>query len=176
MLARLAVDRNGKLLYNFEEGTGGFSDVSEGDWYSSYVHFARKYGIVQGYEDGTFRPTQPVRRAELVKMVCGFFAVTGGSHPFPDVPADYWAAREIGYAAARGWISGGSDGTFQPGRSVTRAEAVKILNRAMGRQAEERDVASPFADVSRDHWAYWEILEAAVGHDYEKNSQGEIWL
>ena len=75
-----------------------------------------------------------------------------------------------------GWISGGSDGTFQPGRSVTRAEAVKILNRAMGRQAGERDVASPFADVSRDHWAYWEILEAAVGHDYEKNSQGEIWL
>ena len=176
MLTRLAVDRNGKPLYSYEEGTGGFSDVSLGDWYSSYVHFARKYGIVQGYEDGTFRPTQPVRRAELVKMVCGFFTVTSGSHAFPDVPASYWAAREIAFAAAQGWISGGTDGTFQPGRNVTRAEAVKILNRAMDRQAGERDIAAPFTDVRVDHWAYHEILEASVTHDYEKHSQGETWL
>ncbi len=176
MLARLAVDRNGKLLYSFEEGTGGFSDVSPGDWYSSYVHFAKKYGIVQGYGDGTFRPTQPVRRAELVKMVTAFFTVRGGSHSFSDVPSEYWAAREIAFAAAQGWISGGGDGTFQPGRSVTRAEAVKILNKAMGRQAGERDVESPFTDVSRTHWAYHEILEASVAHDYRKTDQGETWL
>ena len=176
MLARLTVDRNGKPLYSYEEGNGGFSDVSPGDWYSSYVHFAQKHGIVQGYADGTFRPTQPVRRAELVKMVCAFFSVTGGSHGFPDVPATYWAAREIAFAASQGWISGGSDGTFQPGRNVTRAEAVKILNRAMDRQAAERETQLPFIDVPRTHWAYHEILEASVTHDYEKNSQGEVWL
>ena len=176
MLARLTVDRNGKPLYSYEEGNGGFSDVSNGDWYSSYVHFAQKHGIVQGYADGTFRPTQPVRRAELVKMVCAFFSVTGGSHGFPDVPATYWAAREIAFAASQGWISGGSDGTFQPGRNVTRAEAVKILNRAMDRWAGERETVLPFTDVARSHWAYHEILEASVTHDYEKNSQGEVWL
>ena len=109
-------------------------------------------------------------------MVCGFFTVTGGSHAFPDVPASYWAAREIAFAAAQGWISGGTDGTFQPGRNVTRAEAVKILNRAMDRQAGERDIAAPFTDVRVDHWAYHEILEASVTHDYEKHSQGETWL
>lgn len=150
MLTRLTVDSNGKPLYSYEEGTGGFSDVSPGDWYSSYVHFAQKYGIVQGY--------------------------AGGSHPFPDVPAGYWAAREIAFAASQGWISGGSDGTFQPGRNVTRAEAVKILNRAVDRQAAERETVFPFTDVARDHWAYHEILEASVTHDYEKNSQGEVWL
>ena len=176
MLTRLTVDRNGKPLYSHEEGNGGFSDVSPGDWYSSYVHFAQKHGIVQGYADGTFRPTQPVRRAELVKMVCAFFSVTGGSHGFPDVPASYWAAREIAFAASQGWISGGSDGTFQPGRNVTRAEAVKILNRAMDRRAGERETVLPFTDVARSHWAYNEILEASVTHDYEKNSQGEVWL
>lgn len=176
MLTRLTVDSNGKPLYSYEEGTGGFSDVSPGDWYSSYVHFAQKCGIVQGYADGSFRPNQPVRRAELVKMVCAFFAVTGGSHPFPHVSASYWAAREIAFAASQGWISGGSDGTFQPGRNVTRAEAVKILNRAMDRRAGERETVLPFTDVARDHWAYHEILEASVTHDYEKNSQGEVWL
>lgn len=116
MLTRLTVDSNGKPLYSYEEGTGGFSDVSPGDWYSSYVHFAQKYGIVQGYADGSFRPNQPVRRAE----------------------------------------------------------AVKILNRAMDRQAGERETVLPFIDVARDHWAYHEILEASVTHDYEKKSQGEV--
>ena len=176
MLTRLAVDRNGKPLYNYEEGAGGFSDVGPGDWYSSYVHFARKYGIVQGYDDGTFRPNQPVRRAELVKMVCAFFSVSGGSHSFADVPAGYWADAEIAFAAGQGWISGGDDGLFQPGRNVTRAEAVKILNRAMGRQAAEREVPLPFLDVAREHWAYQEILEASVTHYYRKDSQGETWL
>ena len=176
LLARLTVDGEGKNLYSWEEGTGGFSDVSPGDWYSSYVHFAQKYGIVRGYGDGTFRPTQPVSRAELVKMVTSFFVVTGGSYPFPDVSNGYWAAREISFAAARGWITGGSDGTFQPERSVTRAEAVKILNKAMGREAGEREAALPFTDVSRTHWAYGEILEASVTHDYKKTSQGEVWL
>ncbi|WP_297196205.1 family 10 glycosylhydrolase [uncultured Flavonifractor sp.] len=176
LLARLTVDGEGKNLYTWEEGTGGFSDVSPGDWYSSYVHFAQKYGIVRGYGDGTFRPTQAVSRAELVKMVTSFFVVTGGSHPFPDVSNGYWAAREISFAAAQGWITGGSDGTFQPERSVTRAEAVKILNKAMGREAGEREAALPFTDVSRTHWAYGEILEASVTHDYKKTSQGEVWL
>lgn len=176
LLARLTVDGEGKNLYSWEEGTGGFSDVSPGDWYSSYVHFAQKYGIVRGYGDGTFRPTQAVSRAELVKMVTSFFVVTGGSHPFPDVSNGYWAAREISFAAARGWITGGSDGTFQPERSVTRAEAVKILNKAMGREAGEREAVLPFTDVSRTHWAYGEILEASVTHDYKKTDQGEVWL
>ena len=176
LLARLTVDGEGKNLYTWEEGTGGFSDVSPGDWYSSYVHFAQKYGIVRGYSDGTFRPTQAVSRAELVKMVTSFFVVTGGSHPFPDVSDGYWAAREISFAATRGWITGGSDGTFQPERSVTRAEAVKILNKAMGREAGEREAALPFTDVSQTHWAYGEILEASVTHDYKKTDQGEVWL
>ena len=59
---------------------------------------------------------------------------------------------------------------------MTRAEAVKILNRAMDRWAGERETQLPFIDVPRTHWAYHEILEASVTHDYEKNSQGEVWL
>lgn len=176
LLARLAVNHKGEALYTGREGNGGFSDVSTGDWYSSYVHFARTYGVVQGYADGTFRPTQPVSRAELVKMVAAFFPSAGGSHSFPDVGEDHWASAEIGMAAALGWIEGGTDGTFRPERPVTRAEAAKLLNRAMGRRAGEREVSSPFADVGRDHWACHEILEAAVSHDYERTEDGEIWL
>ena len=59
---------------------------------------------------------------------------------------------------------------------MTRAEAAKSLNRALGRAAGERAAQLPFLDVPRDHWAYHEILEASVTHAYRKEGQTEIWL
>ena len=73
MLARLSVDEEGKSLYSAAAGTGGFSDVEPGNWYAPYVAFARRYGIASGYPDGTFRPEQPVSRAELVKLIAAYF-------------------------------------------------------------------------------------------------------
>ena len=175
MLARLAVDSNGNLLYTSETGETGFSDVPAAAWYAPYVSFAQKYGLVNGYSDGTFRPEQPVSRAELVKLLSAFFPEASGTASFPDVPADYWAADVIAFAADRGWVSGYPDGTFQPERSISRAEAVKLVNQALGRQAGERNVAMPFSDVPSGHWAYWEILEASVSHNYEKTETGERW-
>ena len=175
MLARLSVDGDGNPLYTGAAGTGGFSDVSLGDWYAPYVAFAQKYGIASGYPDGTFRPEQPVSRAELVKLLSAFFPQMAGTVSFPDVPADHGAADVISFAAGQGWVSGYPDGTFQPARSISRAEAVKLVNQALGRQAGEREAAMPFSDVPVGHWAYWEILEASVTHNYEKTPSGERW-
>ena len=175
MLARLAVDSNGNKLYTGEIGNISFSDVSADAWYAPYVAFAEKYGLVNGYSDGTFRPEQPVSRAELVKLLSAFFPEASGTVSFPDVPANHWAADVISFAAGQGWVSGYPDGTFQPERSISRAEAVKLVNQALGRQAGERDVAMPFSDVSAGYWAYWEILEASVTHTYVKDGNTEIW-
>ena len=176
MLARLAVDGNGNKLYTGEMGNISFSDVPANAWYAPYVAFAEKYALVNGYSDGTFRPEQPVSRAELVKLLSAFFPeLTPGAVSFPDVPAGHWAADVISFAAGQGWVSGYPDGTFQPERSISRAEAVKLVNQALGRQAGERDVAVPFSDVPSGHWAYWEILEASVSHTYVKDSGSEIW-
>ena len=175
MLARLAVDGNGNALYTGAAGTTGFSDVPATAWYAPYVAFAQKYGLVNGYSDGTFRPEQPVSRAELVKLLSAFFPQMAGTVSFPDVPADHWAADVISFAAGQGWVSGYPDGTFQPARSISRAEAVKLVNQALGRQAGEREAAMPFSDVPVGHWAYWEILEASVTHNYEKTPSGERW-
>ena len=176
MLARLAVDSNGNKLYTGETGEISFSDVSANAWYAPYVAFAQKYALVNGYSDGTFRPEQPVSRSELVKLLSAFFPeITPGAVSFPDVPASHWAADVISFAAGQGWVSGYPDGTFQPERSIRRAEAVKLVNQALGRQAGERDVAMPFSDVPAGHWAYWEILEASVSHTYTKDTGGEVW-
>ena len=147
--------------------------------------FAQKYGIASGYPDGTFRPEQPVSRAELVKLISSYFEVTGGTAAFPDVAADYWAADVISFAAQQGWVSGYPDGTFRPDAPVGRAEAVKILNHALDRRAGERPASLPFTDVPKDHWACDEIREAAVSdeireaavsHTYQKTDDGEKWL
>lgn len=103
-------------------------------------------------------------RAELVKLLCAYFDRPGaaGETSFPDVPAGHWAADAIAYAAAQGWISGYPDGSFQPEQTVTRAETVKILNRALGRPAaEQAEPETLFSDVPQTHWARAEILAAA---------------
>ena len=59
--------------------------------------------------------------------------------------------------AEKGYLSGREDGRFCPEDPVTRAEAVTILNRLLGKQADA-GTASPFPDVTPEHWAYGEIL------------------
>ena len=181
MLARLSVDSQGNDLFQSgQDYACTFADVDPDKWYAPYVGFAQQYNIVGGYEDGTFRPEQGVTRAELVRILANYCDISGGSLQFPDVPEGYWAAEAIAYAADQGWIGGYEDGTFRPAQAVTRAEAVRILNGALGRQPDEEAIdqvasVSPFADVSLGHWAYYEILEASQSHDFTQERQGERW-
>ena len=61
----------------------------------------------------------------------------------------------------------------------TRAEAVKLLNGALDRKPDVERIQAmgslSFADVPMTHWAYYEIMEAAVSHDYYKHDGGESW-
>ncbi len=179
LLARLSVDAQGQAIALDAAGSGGFSDVEAGAWYAPYVAFARQYGVASGYTDGTFRPDRPVSRAELVKLLSGYFDLSGGNTQtgFPDVPESHWAAPAVAYAAGAGWVSGYQDGTFRPDRPVSRAEAVKLLNRALGRSPDpECPAANPFADVEETHWAWGEILEAAFSHTFARTEEGETWI
>lgn len=179
LLARLSVDGAGNRVDLTAPGTGGFSDVPGDAWYAPAVAFAQAYGITNGYLDGTFRPGAPVSRAELVKLLSAYFDLTGAGREtgFPDVPEDHWAAQAVAYGAAQGWVSGYLDGTFQPDRPVSRAEAVKLLNRALGRACDpEFPVEAPFSDVPAGHWAYGEILEASVSHSFARDGETERWI
>lgn len=168
MLARLSVDEQGDALFQQNGGAAAdFTDVDPGQWYAAAVGFAQQYGVVGGYEDGTFKPNKAVTRAELVKIIAAYFPVPeGGKPPFGDVPGDHWAASAIAYAADQGWVGGYEDGSFQPDKAVTRAEAVRIINGALGRRADPGAIdqvgaVSPFEDVTPAYWAYGDILEAS---------------
>ena len=158
-----------------------FSDVTKGCWAANYIGYMQQFGIVTGYEDGSFRPDAPVTRAEFAAIASRFEKLTQGSASFTDVPDTHWAVRYINFAATRGWVTGYEDGTFKPEHSITRAEVAAVTCRLLERSADQTYIRShigelrTFADMTESHWAYWYAMEAANGHDYTKSGSSESW-
>lgn len=153
------------------DGTGMvFSDVPKGAWYYNAVQNLAASGVIQGYTDRTFRPNNYMTRAEFVSMALRLFPIEaeGAGKHFGDVPDSFWGADAIQTAANMGIISGYADGTFRPGQSITRAEAVSILNRITGRDTcGFVAYQTYFPDVSSRYWAYDAILRSANDHNHE---------
>lgn len=158
-----------------------FNDVAKDCWAANYIGYMQQFGIVTGYEDGSFRPDAPVTRAEFAAIASRFEKLTQGSASFIDVPGTHWAVRYINFAATRGWVTGYEDGTFKPEHSITRAEVAAVTCRLLERSADQTYIRShigelrTFADVTESHWAYWYAMEAANGHDYTKSGGSENW-
>lgn len=158
-----------------------FNDVAKDCWAANYIGYMQQFGIVTGYEDGSFRPDAPVTRAEFAAIASRFEKLTQGSASFTDVPDTHWAVRYINFAATRGWVTGYEDGTFKPEHSITRAEVAAVTCRLLERSADQTYIRShigelrTFADMTENHWAYWYAMEAANGHDYTKSGGSENW-
>ena len=162
--------------------SSGFTDVASGAWYNNAVSTLTRAGILDGYEDGSFRPNASITRAEFTKIAVSFFKHAGGAsaNPFNDVPESAWYAEFVKAAAELGLIDGYEDGTFRPNAPITRAEACTIVNRTLGR-APDKDNLLPehemltWPDNSRDAWYYAQIQEATNSHDYQWLGAIELW-
>lgn len=167
MLSRLSDDFNETKTY-----TVSFSDITPSDWFTPYVGYCVSTGMVNGYPDQTFRPAKSITRAEFAKIVCVKLGLQEEKTAyFHDVTETHWGYGFIGALKKAGFIGGYNDGTFLPDKGLTRAEAVKILNAAMGRTPDKAKIdaylaenKAPFSDVDKNHWAFNEILEAAIPH------------
>lgn len=175
MFYNLLLDRN-------VSATSSFKDVPADAWCYDAVSALSSMGIIQGYQDGTFRPNQPITRAQFAAIVTRFAgAGVSEAQTYTDVPADYWAYDAIFAASGWGWITGYDDGTFHPDATVTRAQVAVIVNRMLGRSADEQfiDRSSSelisFSDLTVDHWAYYAVTEAANSHMYTKDGNAEVW-
>ncbi len=187
IFARLLAQRNGERITAPTKTT--FPDVPTNAWYAGYVSYLARYGIAVGYTDGLFHGEEPITRAEFTAMAVRFFDAYGDGDPaimenyggFWDVSPGHWAAGYIEAAARYGWVVGYGDGTFQADDEITRAEVVTIVNRLLGREADQEYIADNprglilFPDVSKDYWAYYDILEAANGHTASMED-AETWL
>lgn len=128
-----------------------FSDVHAGDWFAGWVWKACDLGFVSGYTDGTFRPANPVLRAEAVTMLYnavrknitgGFFNGSVlleatdddllGNPSYMDVPAWAYYAEPIGKLYNAGIVDETAGSSFRPNDPATRGEVAKWLYRALG--------------------------------------------
>ena len=155
--------------------TNPYSDVASGDWYNNAISTLTSMGILDGYPDGTFRPTEPITRSEFTKIAVGFFEFTEGDLTydgrFSDVEGTEWYVTFLAAAVEYGLIEGMPDGTFHPLDNITRAEACTIVNRTLGRAPHEahllpRGEMLTWPDNNTSAWYYAAMQEATNSHDY----------
>lgn len=165
LLARLIDDFGQNASY-----TTSFADVDDTLWYADYIGFIEGQNIITGYQDGTFKPKNHITRAEFASMIMRFAKLSQSADddiPFVDI-SGHWAQQQIAACYHAGYIKGYENNMFQPNNYITRAEAVTIINRVLDRK-DMKNGENPFADVMATHWAYRDILEAAVTHNVENN-------
>ncbi|BAZ67691.1 MAG: fasciclin domain-containing protein [Pelatocladus maniniholoensis HA4357-MV3] len=108
-----------------------FSDVAPDFWAKPFIQALAQRNIIAGFENGTFRPQQPVQRAEFAAMIAKAFDQNQvrqlTESGFTDVPGDYWAASEIQEAYKTGFMVGYGSTLFFPEQSISRAQAITAL-------------------------------------------------
>ncbi|MDK8282699.1 MAG: S-layer homology domain-containing protein, partial [Peptoniphilus lacrimalis] len=161
-----------------------FTDANN-KWYSPAVNYIAGKGLLSGYSDGTFKPDADITRAEFAQMISGYLkAGYAGSANFKDVKG-HWASDAIDKVFGNKAVEGYPDGTFKPNKTLTRAEAVTVLNAVFNRYTTSsslNNVSSSnlknYSDISSSHWAYYQILDASNAHVSQKvtsTSNEEVW-
>ena len=136
------------ILYRMEGSPAAsmqkaFSDVSYDTWYGAAVSWAAANGIVEGYEDGTFRPNTAITREQLAAILYRYAAYKGDwtvDYHTENVLAAYpdaasvsgYAVKALNWAVAEGLING-MDGALNPRGTATRAQAAAILYRYLAK-------------------------------------------
>jgi len=97
------------------------------------INYIQAQNIVDGYPDGTFRPDNPINRAEFTKIIIAAYypGQAAGSDCFPDVGTE-WFAKYICFAKTHDVLSGYPDGNFLPGNNINFVEIAKILVNVQG--------------------------------------------
>ena len=185
IFARLISEQKGEKI----SGKSDFADVKSSEWYSKFIGYIEKYGIIKGYSDNTFKPDENISRAEFVSMTVRYYGLfdkinyPANTTKYSDIDGKHWAVKDISFAKNIGWLNGYADGTFRPDNNITRAEVVTVVNHATGRHADKEyinknlSVLNKFTDLKNNsHWGYYEIMESANTHKAVTNSDTETWV
>lgn len=157
-----------------------FDDVPADAWYVTEVSTLARLGVFVGQAPGIFAPDSAISRAEFA-TVCARFdqSEAVAEIVFSDI-AGHWAEHHICHAAALGWVQGYPDGSFGPMDSITRAEAVTMINRVLRRNPGSKDDLLSGMKVWPDNpggaWYYLEVQEATNGHEFHRKADDhEKW-
>jgi|GEM_PF-4391263 len=140
----------------------GLKDVN-GHKNEDAINYLYGKKIISGYLDSTYKPNNPINRAELLKILVeakfGTPDSTVYKNCFTDVMED-WYAKYVCYSKNQGWVAGYPDGTFSPGKIVTKAEAIKMLLSSNGIKEDSSIGYEYFSDVNSGDWYYPFVVKA----------------
>ncbi|RJX39549.1 S-layer protein [Paenibacillus pinisoli] len=124
-----------------EQAGSSFSDVQTSNWFAGYAAAAAKAGLIEGYEDGTFRPSQTISREEMAVLALRAASlVEKQSHTAPLTALQSfsdggavsgWARQAAAFAVEEGIMNGLTSTSFAPQEQATRAQAAVILKRLL---------------------------------------------
>lgn len=162
-----------------------FSDT-ESSWYNAVINAVVKAGLMKGFPDGTFRPSDKLTRAAMAQIISNINNGKVKDAPFKDIKGN-WAEEAIKKVFDSGIINGYSDGTFRPNSHITRAESVKMINAAYNRKVDASGIEEVknngffinFSDNKLGDWFYYDVVEASNNHKYVRDNNNpdsfEMW-
>lgn len=166
MLTRIILD--GKQVPITENK---FNDISNDYWAKNEVNYLASKGLLNGYEDGTFRPENPITRAEVATILVRSNGDIKQKFKkiFPDIDDSHWANKYIEKATELGYMLGYEDGSFKPDQVITRGETVVTLNRIYRNPCDLKETNNSkilFTDLDKNNWAYNDIVKAILSHEH----------
>lgn len=134
--------------------TGGavaFKDVPAGYWAKTYIEALASRNIIAGFPDGTFKPNEPVTRAQFAAIIAKAFQPQPKRQgvQFPDVTSNFWAYEVIQSAYQGNFVSGYPDHTFKPQQQIQRVQALVSLANGLGLNTDNQNVLSVYTDASQ---------------------------
>ncbi|WP_341346390.1 S-layer homology domain-containing protein [Paenibacillus sp. FSL H3-0469] len=169
----LMIARNLGYDANAAVGTSPFPDVAVRHYAAAAIAFVNAQGVMKGDSSGQFRGAAPITRAEMAAAAANYLKLAvpaDGKSSFSDTTG-HWAQGVIEANVKAGLLKGYPDGSFKPNTYLTRAEAVVIVNQMFNRGPLYGADAIKFPDVSKNHWAYLDIQEAVIDHQYRIDSE-----
>ncbi|OMF98118.1 S-layer homology domain-containing protein [Paenibacillus sp. FSL R7-0337] len=150
-----------------------FPDVAVRHYAAAAIAFVNTQGLMKGDPAGKFRGNAPITRAEMAAAAANYLklAVPADGKSSMSDTTGHWAQGVIEANVKAGLLKGYPDGSFKPNAYLTRAEAVVIVNQMFGRGPLHGADAVKFPDVSKNHWAYLDIQEAVIDHQYRIDSE-----
>lgn len=148
-----------------------FTDLDPGYWAWPLLADLARRDLVAGFPDGSFRPGEPMTRAEFAAQLTRLFDLPQeltsppGSTPYPDMATDHWAYDSVQKSVQMGFLTGYPEGTVLPEQTVTRIQVIVAL--ANGLRLKSSRGAAPLPELYGDQnqvpdWANRQLVAATA--------------
>jgi parallel beta-helix repeat protein len=146
-------------------GSTSFQDVPTGYWAKAYIEALASQNIIAGFPDGTFKPNDPVTRAQFATIITKALAPPSRRTAirFNDVNSNFWAYGAIQSAYQSQFVAGYPDGTFKPQQQIPRVQALVALANGLNLTANNDSILSFYTDAAQiPNYAMGSVAAATV--------------